>query len=459
MEEPIGKILKQIRESKGISLEEISQTTHIRISYLKAIEANDFESLPSEIQTRGFLRLYAQELGVEVDRLKVKDYHLNPNSNGQTQEIAEVIPTIESVKNRQFEITEGRVGSVKTDEGIASLETLGDFEAPEIPQFEFKPDTPDSNTIFEEIGRKLHQRRALISLSLEDVFENIHVRKSYLESLEAGRFDQMPSPVQARGMLANYAEFLNLDVDAVLLRFADGLQLQRLEKQNRLSTPKTSSKELSSSRLRLKNLFSLDLLVMIILFLSFAAFIIWGLNRILDVEPTDSEATELPEVADVLLATSTATPEATFDENQTDLPNALTPSGELLDTPLFTSVSSNFPINIVIIPKQQAWAQIFSDFSLVYEGRLLPGNAYEYSGDEIVEIITGNAGALEVFFNDQDIGSAGLIGQVEILTFTENGLVGPTPTITPTPTLEQTPTPTESGNTDITRTATNDETN
>jgi len=391
--------------------------------------------------------------------LKVKDYHLNPNSNGQTQEIAEVIPTIESVKNRQFEITEGRVGSVKTDEGIASLETLGDFEAPEIPQFEFKPDTPDSKTIFEEIGRKLHQRRALISLSLEDVFENIHVRKSYLESLEAGRFDQMPSPVQARGMLANYAEFLNLDVDAVLLRFADGLQLQRLEKQNRLSTPKTSSKELSSSRLRLKNLFSLDLLVMIILFLSFAAFIIWGLNRILDVEPTDSEATELPEVADVLLATSTATPEATFDENQTDLPNALTPSGELLDTPLFTSVPSNFPINIVIIPKQQAWAQIFSDFSLVYEGRLLPGNAYEYSGDEIVEIITGNAGALEVFFNDQDIGSAGLIGQVEILTFTENGLVGPTPTITPTPTLEQTPTPTESGNTDITRTATNDETN
>ena len=47
-----------------------------------------------------------------------------------------------------------------------------------------------------------------------------HVRKHYLELIEAGAFGELPSPVQARGMLANYAEFLNLDVDAILLYYA-----------------------------------------------------------------------------------------------------------------------------------------------------------------------------------------------------------------------------------------------
>jgi len=82
----------------------------------------------------------------------------------------------------------------------------------------------------------------------------------------------------------------------------------------------------------------------------------------------------------------------------------------------------------------------------VYEGRLLPGNAYNYSGDEIVEILTGNAGALQIYFNDQAIGAAGFIGQVEKLTFTETGLVRPTPTNPPTstPTRQNTPSPTDS---------------
>jgi len=440
MEEPIGKHLKQIRESKGISLEEISQKTRIRFTYLEAIEANDFESLPSEIQTRGFLRLYTHELGIKIDSLKVKGYHLVAGSDDQIEEIAEANPQVGLGEERQPQISEEQVDDEQPDEGFDSPETILEDEFPQVPQFETALDTPNAKAIFEEIGRKLHHRRALISLSLEDVFENIHVRTPYLEALEAGRFDELPSPVQARGMLANYAEFLNLDVDTILLRFADGLQLQRLEKQQTLASPKTTSKELSSSRLRFKNLFSLDLLVMIVLFFGFAAFIIWGLNRILAVDSPDTEATELPEVADVLLATSSSTPEATLDEDVTDLLAEVTPTGELLNTPIFTPAISNFPINIVIIPSQQAWVQIFSDFSLVYEGRLLPGNAYEYSGDEIVEILTGNAGALEIYFNDQDIGSAGLIGQVETLTFTETGLVRPTPTITPIPTLQTTPT-------------------
>ena len=34
----------------------------------------------------------------------------------------------------------------------------------------------------------------------------------------------LPSPVQGRGMLKNYADFLGLESDTLLLTFADGLQ-------------------------------------------------------------------------------------------------------------------------------------------------------------------------------------------------------------------------------------------
>ncbi len=86
---------------------------------------------------------------------------------------------------------------------------------------------------------------------------------------------------------------------------------------------------------------------------------------------------------------------------------------------------------------------------------MLTGNAYDYSANALIEINTGNAGSLQIYFNDQDIGPIGLIGQVADLVFTENGLVQPTPTATPTVTKtpQATPSPTP------TQTPTNDEAN
>lgn len=461
MNEPIGKQLKQIRESKGLSLQEISQKTRIRLAYLRAIEADDFEALPSKTQTRGFLRLYTNELGVEFDGLKVKGYHLDQDKPAQIDESESFAPQTVDQPDEQTQASVLQQDEVSQPEDVNEpMETVVEEDVFKPPRNNDILDSKNASEIFEEIGKKLHDRRTLISLTFDDINENIHVNPQYLEALEAGRFDELPSPVQAKGMLANYAEFLNLDVDAILLSFADALQLQRLEKQKNLANQKSSSKEISSAQLRLKNFFSLDLLVMIGLFVGFAIFIIWGVNRILAVDSPDPMATEIPEVADVLLATSSVTPETTSEE-ETTVPTTTPETEDQESTPIFTPPVSDNPINIVIIPNQQSWVQIFSDYSLVYEGRLLPGNAYDYSGNAIVEILTGNAGALQIYFNDQDIGSPGLIGQVERLTFTENGLVRPTPTNAPTETEspQNTPTPTGTLPAEPTMTPSDDQTN
>jgi len=59
--------LKELRKSKGISLEQIHDRTKINIRYLRAVEAGDFDILPIPY-LRLFLRAYADEIGGNADR-------------------------------------------------------------------------------------------------------------------------------------------------------------------------------------------------------------------------------------------------------------------------------------------------------------------------------------------------------------------------------------------------------
>ena len=183
---------------------------------------------------------------------------------------------------------------------------------------------------------------------------------------------------------------------------------------------------------------------MVIIFIGFAAFAVWGINRILSVNNRDRTSTQIPEVADILLSgeTEVITPQLSETPIQADESQRTEISGQTEQTPIFTLAANNFPINILIIPRYQAWVQILSDSELIFEGRLIPGNAYDYSGSESVEVLTGNAGALQIYYNEEDVGSLGLVGQVLSLIFTENGLILPTPTITSTPEpVQDSPTP------------------
>lgn len=443
----IGKQLQQIRESQGVSLEEIAQKTHIALIYLKAIEEGDEDSLPSKVQLRGFLRLYANELGVELDDLQVSGYHLakeKPPSEPIDEEVVVDEPAPKLVEEHEQDEEPEPEQKPASEENIFVSPPPPSTSEPETSFDKQAPQT--SADLFEAIGAKLRLRRELLSLSIKEIHENIHIREEYLEWIELGSFSQLPSPVQAKGMLVNYAEFLNLDTDSLLLQYSDALQMQRIEKQKALpQRRKRSARELSPTALRIKNFFSLDLLIISGLFIVFAIFVVWGVNRIFANDSPGVIETDIPGVSDVLLATDTPTPIVTLDPDADEV--STEDQDEIAqeeETPLFTPVVSTEPINLILVPRQRLWVQVTVDDQVVFQGRLLPGNAYDFSGQEQVDILTGNAGALQIFFNQEDIGSLGLPGQVVVLSFTENGLVLPPPTSTPTitPTPETTPTPT-----------------
>jgi hypothetical protein len=62
-----GGVLRHAREAHGLSLADLSRVTKISLPQLKAIEANNFDQLPSEVYARGFLRAYAREVDLDPE--------------------------------------------------------------------------------------------------------------------------------------------------------------------------------------------------------------------------------------------------------------------------------------------------------------------------------------------------------------------------------------------------------
>jgi cytoskeleton protein RodZ len=65
----IGSQLRAAREAQGLTLEQAFKGTRIKVSFLEAIEANQFDALPGQVQARGFVRSYANFLGLDGEHL------------------------------------------------------------------------------------------------------------------------------------------------------------------------------------------------------------------------------------------------------------------------------------------------------------------------------------------------------------------------------------------------------
>lgn len=65
----IGEVLKRSRTRQGIEIREVEERTKIRTKYLRALEGEDWELLPSPAYAKAFLRTYAQLLGLDADAI------------------------------------------------------------------------------------------------------------------------------------------------------------------------------------------------------------------------------------------------------------------------------------------------------------------------------------------------------------------------------------------------------
>ena len=328
-------------------------------------------------------------------------------------------------------------------EDMPAVEIEGETEPKPEPVIEAdtepKPEIPSepgmsSQEIINEIGMQLRRRRELLSLTLDEIERHTRMRSQFMDALEKGNFDELPSPVQTRGMLANYASFLDLDVDALLLRFADALQARHRERHPEKTTERNGQPNIPENLPRLRSFIAGDWIFGIGMALLLVIFSVWGISRVIALQSerqVEAVATG-PSISEALIGTPVETVAAEITLiPAVDTPLSGLPAGTI-EVPTL-STSANVQVNIIAV--ERTYLRVTVDGEVVFDGRTIPGNAYPFDGEQTIEILAGSGAALRVVYNQRDLGLLGGFGQIASFIYTPDEILIPTPVVSPTATL------------------------
>lgn len=519
----IGQKLKTAREEQRLTLDKASEATRIRMTYLQALESDNLAVLPSPVQARGFLRNYAEYLGLNFDQMLAElraqekpadeiigpadvapssatlppellapqpatpqtQPKLTPDSKteaqpepvsptiprgrkkllpqeeaveGQAKQVVEsqtVIPEpttsvqSESTTTNSDEVNASSVGSTPPSDVSENiwqswLSRVGSLRASQVkPAADSSPDpneddtendsnstdpSLESNQIFKEIGAELRQRRELLSLHLDEVERNTHVKAHYLDALEKGAMQDLPSTVQTRGMLSNYATFLDLDVDALLLRYADALQARHREKNPQKPTRKAGQPIIANIP-PIRSFIAGDMIFGIGVAILLIGFSIWGINRVLMIQSERGDQPTAPPISQILLATQNP---ASITETPTLVQiSAIDGPTATIEIPT-QNLDVNVQINLVAV--ERTFMRVVVDGKEVFNGRVVPGTAYPFEAENQIEVLVGSGAAIRVVYNSRDLGLMGGLGQVVNNIYLADAITTPTSLPTPSPT-------------------------
>lgn len=485
----IGQRLRAAREEKQLTLDKVFEATRIRASYLRALELDDLSSMPSPVQARGYLRNYAEYLGLNIDemledvrsqvpsdeiigpadstdQLDVQTPELapdqpasllslltvDPEQETESQPepvVAETIDSLPDVTDNLWQTWLNRISSVISKRTNRNTQPQVDLvfdeiepedELPEVEEIQSHQLIPSnlqpSTHIFKEIGAELRSNREALSLHIDEVERNTHVKAHYLEALEQGAMDKLPSTVQTRGMLSNYASFLDMDVDAILLRFADALQASHRERNPKLV--RKEGQPILANLPPLRSFIAGDMIFGIGMAVLLVGFVIWGINRVVTVQSQREIQPTAPSISDVLLASpdpSLFTPTATLLPVESF-------AGQATPTIIIPTVNINVSVQVNLVAVERTYMRVIVDGETVFEGRVIPGNVYFYEAEDQVEVLVGSGAAIRIAYNGRDLGLLGGFGQIVSNIYRADEVVTPTALPTAEATITVPPTST-----------------
>lgn len=250
------------------------------------------------------------------------------------------------------------------------------------------------------IGKTLEQARKARGLSIKEVEQATKIRARYLEALEREDFGVLPDAVYVRGFLKTYAGYLGLDGEA-LSQELKSRRAPRRERQEPAYTPPVKINETAprpsipstaalsgagSRRTWSKNLYPIAL-ALVILVSIVGAFYYVGRGTQLGGGP--------------------GAPQPAPQENPSGSSNAVPPANST------TESGAQKGIQVAVDVKDSpSWIKIQVDGELALEQTVQPGFSRAFKAQREVDIATGNAGAVFVKVNGQDMGPMGSSGEV-----------------------------------------------
>jgi cytoskeleton protein RodZ len=96
-----GASFKKARDAKGVSIAKIAEETRISSRFLEAIENEDFHLLPGGIFNRGFIRTYAERVGLDPDAA-LSEYEQLIKTHEPEQQVAFLEEPVSSKGQKNF---------------------------------------------------------------------------------------------------------------------------------------------------------------------------------------------------------------------------------------------------------------------------------------------------------------------------------------------------------------------
>jgi cytoskeleton protein RodZ len=232
------------------------------------------------------------------------------------------------------------------------------------------------------IGDQLKAARNERGLSLADVALRTRVRERVIAEIESDNYKSAGGLTYARGHIRTLAQIYGMDVDALLREFdelhvgEEGSMSERLEENN-----VTTSVEKKKPSWRI--------LGMVAGFTIFAIAAFQAVPSILD----SDRPQRIVSAAEQML------------------------SGED-ETPAVASAVKGVNVTLRAIGAI-SWVKVSGADGLTkFEGKLRQGESQSFSDDQLIQLVIGNAGAIAINYNGEELGTSGRVGEVTRLQFT-----------------------------------------
>ena len=288
-------------------------------------------------------------------------------------------------------------------------------------------DSPDGAA---KIGPVLEQARRERGLTLDDVEQATKIRKRYLAGLEREDYGVLPDAVYAQGFLKTYANYLGLDGEDLSRRLKNQRKPRR-ERTINYGPPKKSDFDrplISPGRLDgtpKRKISSTTLMTVVVAVFALAAVIgaLYYVGRGAQTSDTNGQPSEQSAEKNAPNAKQDA-PRAKASKPEPGPESRAAQSGgeEAAGNEPAAAREPEAPpdtLQVVInVRERPSWLSIQADGVLAYEDIAQPGFSQTFEAKRELSITTGDAGAVTVEVNGQNVGVLGGPGEVLTRDFT-----------------------------------------
>jgi cytoskeleton protein RodZ len=260
------------------------------------------------------------------------------------------------------------------------------------------------------LGQDLKAARLGKQIALEQVAADTHISLRHFQSLEEGRYRDLPGGMYNRAFLRSYCVYLGFDADEYLSRYEE----ESVPPGDRAVKTKARAPQMPAPPLRIPPLLIWSVMLLVsVVGLYFSRRWITAVFSPYFSHPPSTRLVASPPLPPPQVKASEPSPAAGVTQ-QPEQPAAQLPPDTEAVTAKPTPPAEELPgkIHLEFHVLQACWISVISDGTRIPSKTLLPGQDSSYNANERFEIRLGNAGGVNLIINGKPAKSLGKPGSV-----------------------------------------------